>query len=362
VPVDQKLAQYLRRRGASQDEIEQAAAEGWLTLLAIDRSLFAEPAKYTREEIAERSGVDPEVSRLLWRALGFPDVPDGQIAFSEESVDVLCTLNERIEAWFMRRSASESDANEALITQVRALSAGFARVAEVLSDSFVDSVDAAHSLGLGDEDIARIYVENLKWDSVSRLFDYVLRLQLRAAAWRKLATEDDTATRPTLAVGFLDLVGYTALSQMLDEDEIGLLVARFEALTHDTIAQLGGRLVKTIGDEVMFVAESPTVAARIALRLTERTGEDAVLPDARAGIAYGPVVAREGDYYGPMVNLAHRLVEVAYPGTILVCDALHDALVDDPGFTFGRTRQRRIRDIGRVGTWPLRARQREPAG
>jgi adenylate cyclase len=360
--VDRKLAQFLRRRGASPEEIEQAEADGWLTLLAIDRSLFAEPAKYTREEIAERSGVDPEVSRLLWRALGFPDVPDGAVVFSEESVEVLGALQERIEAWFMRRNATESDANDALIAQVRALSAGFARVAEVLSDSFVDSVVAARELGLGDEDIARIYVENLKWESVEHLVDYVLRLQLRAAAWRKLATEDDASTRPTLAVGFLDLVGYTALSQVLDEDELGSLVARFEALTHDTIAQLGGRLVKTIGDEVMFVAESPGVAARIALRLTERTGEDAVLPEARAGLAYGPVVAREGDYYGPMVNLAHRLVELAYPGTILVCDELHDAVADDPGFTFGRTRQRRIRDIGRVGTWPLRAREREPAG
>src|SRR5262249_13888116 len=156
-----------------------------------DRSLFSEPAKYTREEIAARSGVEPEVSRLLWRALGFPDVPDGAVVFSEESVDVLNTLHERIEAWFMRRSATAADANDALIAQVRALSAGFARVAEVLSDSFVDSVAAAHELGLGDEDIAKLYVENLKWDSVERLFDYVLRLQLRAAAWRKLATEDD---------------------------------------------------------------------------------------------------------------------------------------------------------------------------
>jgi adenylate cyclase len=162
-------------------------------------------------------------------------------------------------------------------------------------------------------------------------------------------------------VGFLDLVGYTALSQLLHEEELALLVARFEELTHDTVAQHGGRLVKTIGDEVMFVAEVPAVAARIALRLTERTGDDEVLPDARAGLAFGPVVAHEGDYYGPVVNLAHRLVEIAYPGTVLVCDALHDALEGDPTFSFGRSRSRKIRDIGRVGTWPLRAREREPA-
>ena len=120
--------------------------------------------------------------------------------------------------------------------------------------------------------------------------------------------------------------------------------------------------MKTIGDEVMFVSESPAVAAQIALRLTERTGDDAVLPDARAGSAYGSVVAREGDYYGPIVNLAHRLVELAYPGTVLASDELHDAVADDPAFAWGRSRDRKIRDIGRVGTWPLRAGDRGGRG
>ena len=86
-----------------------------------------------------------------------------------------------------------------------------------------------------------------------------------------------------------------------------------------------------------------------------------MLPDARAGLAYGSVVAREGDYYGPVVNLAHRLVELAYPGTVLASDELHDAIADDPSFTWGRSRDRKIRDIGRVGTWPLRAGNPEAA-
>jgi adenylate cyclase len=244
---------------------------------------------------------------------------------------------------------------------VRAASAGFARVAEVLSDAIVDTVTRARAAGLGDDEIAELFVDNLEWESVAKLYDYVLRLQLRAAVWRKLASEEPATVASELAVGFLDLVGYTALSQLLDEQELAILVARFEALTHDTVAQHGGRLVKSIGDEVMFVAEDPAVAAQIALRLTERTGDDAVLPDARAGLALGAVVAQEGDYYGPVVNLAHRLVEVAYPGTVLVSDAMHDALEGDPSFSFGRSRTRRIRDIGRVGTWPLRAREREPA-
>ncbi len=312
--------------------------------------------------MAEQSGIEPEVSARLWRALGFADVPEGAPVFNQESIDVLRTLQNRVEAWFVRRDDRPGDPIETLVQQVRALSGGFARVAEALSDSIVDSVEAARHGGLDDATIAAIYTENLEWDALSKLFDYVLRLQMRDAVWRKLAINDVSATRPTLAVGFLDLVGYTALSQLLDDDELGTLVSRFEELTHDTIAEHGGRLVKTIGDEVMFVSESPAVTARIALRLTERTGDDSVLPDARAGLAFGSVVAREGDYYGPIVNLAHRLVEIAYPGTVLASEELHDAIEDHPSFTWGRSRDRKIRDIGRVATWPLRAGDPEVTG
>ncbi len=360
--MDPNLEHFLLERGATPDEIKQAESEGWLTLLTIDRSLFETAAVFSRQEVAEQSGVDPEVSVRLWRALGFADVPEGAPVFTQESINVLRTLQQRVEAWFMRRDDRQVDPIETLVRQVRALSGGFARVAEALTDSIVDSVEAARAGGLDDGTIAAVYTENLEWESLSRIFDYVLRLQMRDALWRKLAIDDVSATRPTLAVGFLDLVGYTALSQVLDDDELGALVSRFEELTHDTIAELGGRLVKTIGDEVMFVSESPVVTARIALRLTERTGDDAVLPNARAGLAYGSVVSREGDYYGPIVNLAHRLIELAYPGTILASGALHDAVGADPSFAWGRSRNRKIRDIGRVETWPLRAGEPVPAG
>jgi len=353
--VDPKLEHFLIDRGATPEEIERAAAEGWLTLLTIDRSLFDTAATFSREDVAERSGIDSEVSARLWRALGFPDVPDRTPVFTQESINVLRTLQERVHRWFMRRNDSQLDPIETLVQQVRAISGGFARVAESLSDSIIDSVDAARDAGLDDETIALVYTENLEWESLSEIFDYVLRLQMRDAVWRKLAIDDVSATRRLLAVGFLDLVGYTALSQQLEDDELAALVSRFEELTHDTIAELGGRLVKTIGDEVMFVSEAPEITARIALRLTERTGDDSVLPEARGGIAFGSVVAREGDYYGSVVNLAHRLVELAYPGTVLASAELHDAIAGDPSFSWGRSRDRKIRDIGRVGTWPLRA-------
>jgi adenylate cyclase len=109
---------------------------------------------------------------------------------------------------------------------------------------------------------------------------------------------------------------------------------------------------------VMFVDADIANAAHIALRLTERSAVDEVLPEARAGLAAGSALSQEGDYYGPVVNLASRLVELARPGTVLVSSEVHDALAGDPAFVWHRLRSRRIRDIGRIEVWALeRARE-----
>jgi adenylate cyclase len=172
--------------------------------------------------------------------------------------------------------------------------------------------------------------------------------------WRKYAgREPGQVGEQLLTVGFVDLVGYTALSQELEEEELASLVSRFEEIAYDTVAEHGARVVKMIGDEVMFVTERPAAAARIALKLSERSAVDEVLPEARAGLACGPVVAHEGDYYGPVVNLASRLVELARPGSVLTSEEMHGALADDESFGFQRLRSRKIRDIGRVEIWLL---------
>jgi adenylate cyclase len=229
-----------------------------------------------------------------------------------------------------------------------------ARIAEVQSDSLVAAVQARREAGLTDDEIAVEVTNSLDWSRLSRLFDYALRLQLRASARRKLTASNPSAIgAEELAVGFVDLVGYTALSQELEPEELAALVTRFEELAYDTVAEHGGRVVKTIGDEVMFVAVEIANAARIALRLTERSAVDELLPEARAGLAAGTVLAQEGDYYGPVVNLASRLVELARPGTVLASSEVRDAIVDDPAFVWHRLRSRRIRDIGRVEVWAL---------
>ena len=348
--MNRRLRAFLRKRGASHDEIEHAKAEGRLALLAFDRQLMPGRARYTFALAAEQAGVEVETAQRLWRALGFPDPPPDARRFTDEDVEVLTTLRE----WFRGGVFGTARSLDALVQQVRVVGGSLARVAEVQSDVVIGALRSARASGLTDEELAELVPESLDWDRITRLLDYVMRLQLRAALWRKYAGGDpDQQGTQFLTVGFVDLVGYTALSQELEQEEIAELVGRFEALAYDTVAEHGARVVKMIGDEVMFVSEDASAAALIALRLTERSAVDDVLPEARAGLACGPVVTYEGDYYGPVVNLASRMVGLARPGSVLASEELHDVLRDDDAFRFDRLRSRRIRDIGRVEVWLL---------
>jgi adenylate cyclase len=348
--MNRKLRSFLRRRGATPDEIAEAERDGRLVLLTVDHQLLPGRPRYTFAEACRRASFDLDSAKRLWRALGFPDPPDDERMFRDEDVESLITLRRQIASTIV----PIGEAYEELVQNVRVVGGALARIAEVQTDSLFTAVQAGREAGLTEEEIANQISGALDWNRLARLIDYALRLQLRAVARRKLATSDPGATgAEELSVGFVDLVGFTALSQELDPEDLAALVTRFEGLAYDTVVEHAGRVVKTIGDEVMFVAVDPASAARIAIRLTERSGDDELLPDARAGLAYGSVLAQEGDYYGPVVNLASRLVERARPGSVLTSSELRDALGDDPAFSWQRLRSRRVRDIGRVEIWAL---------
>src|SRR5207237_7796937 len=98
-----------------------------------------------------------------------------------------------------------------------------------------------------------------------------------------------------------DLVGYTPLSQQLPVEELAELVSRFESVAYDAIAASGGRVVKLIGDEVMFVALDAVAAVDAALSLIDAFRDDGSAITPRGAIAVGELLARGGDYYGPTV-------------------------------------------------------------
>lgn len=343
------LRRSLIEAGASEGDIERAAAEGWLPVLALDRILMPGAPKYDLAGLAREAGTDIGTAARIWRSLGFPDMPAGIAAFTDQGVEMLRAAVTRVDT---ERSAQFFD------RQVRVISASLARIAEVEADMIADALEILAETGEDPEEMTAMLVDQLDWTTIARLVDYAHRLQLRAAVWRRLARDIAGAT-VDIGIGFVDLVGYTAISEEVDDKSLGELLTRFELLTSDIIAEHGGRVVKTIGDEVMFagVAKETTL---IAIEIVRRAAEDSMLPPVRAGVACGPLIARDGDYYGSAVNLASRVTDRARPGTVLASESLRGALRDDVDFAWRTIGRRRLRGIGEVELFRVRRAGGEP--
>ena len=149
----------------------------------------------------------------------------------------------------------------------------------------------------------------------------------RSVAERELEVDQRAVT---VGLGFVDLVGSTPWAARLSLKEHALALGGFEAAAWDIALDHGGRVVKLIGDEAMFLAPSGTDATRIALQLIRAVADDAALPLARGAVGHGTVGARDGDYFGPLVNLVARAVKVADPGSVVVTEVVRAALGDSP--------------------------------
>jgi adenylate cyclase len=148
---------------------------------------------------------------------------------------------------------------------------------------------------------------------------------LRDAIARQRASHTDTTDRSLsrLAVGFVDLVGFTPISRQAAPSDLLQLIGQFELEAFEVAAAHNGRVVKHIGDEVMFVALDVAAGCSIAAALTDAFDTKGIEP--RAGLAFGDVISRYGDYYGPVVNLAARLADLAVPKEVLVDAAAAEA-------------------------------------
>ncbi len=293
--------------------------------------------RYTRTEVAERAEVDIEHARTLWRALGFADVDDGNVAFTDRDVEALRTVQSLVDMGILDRGQQ--------LAVTRAMGQALSRLAEWQ----VATLTAALSSGSGTGSTAPMSPEDATVAArelvpvMEGLIGYVWRRHLAATAARTFAAgPGDAAARP-MVVGFADLVGFTSLTRHVDENTLAALVDRFEAIAYDVIAATGGRVVKTVGDEVMFTADEAAAGAEIAVSLAERVGAEADLPDLRVGVACGNVVARLGDVYGEPVNIASRLTSFARPGSVLVDRDFATALEGDDRWQLRRVPPRPVR-------------------
>ena len=187
--------------------------------------------------------------------------------------------------------------------------------------------------------------------------DYVWRRHLAANADR-LFHSTGPGDRRELAVGFADLVGYTSRSRGMGGRELGAMVEDFESIAAEVIARHHGRVVKTVGDGVLFTANGAVDAVEIGLRLPEAwDAEDR--PPLRVGAAYGAVLTRLGDIYSPVVNLASRLTSLGRPGTTLVDRELAQRLRGLSAYRVRPLRRVSVRGYDHLQPWLVR---RRPAG
>jgi adenylate cyclase len=176
------------------------------------------------------------------------------------------------------------------------------------------------------------------------------------AAVLQVSAAPSAVDRP-LIVGFADRVGFRSMSRALDSPQLARMVGRFEAVAHENILTRGGRVVKIVGDEVMFSVDETVRAAEIALGLVDAHARHDDLPDIRVGVASGPTLAWEGDLFGPTVNLASRLVDFARPATVVVSDEFGTRLQEHGGFELRHLRPVKLKGVGRVRTWVVRRAQ-----
>ena len=290
-----------------------------------------------------------EVAEQLWRLLGFPRTDDEDRAFTEADVEAL-----RLTRELMELGVLGPDSQAAL---VRTWGRSYARLAEwqttLLADIATDDPDPAHRL----TELAQSVLPR-----VESLQSYVWRRHLASATSRALAVESATTPVSTMAVCFVDIVGYTSRSKSLAEAELVAWLEHFEDAATGIVVDRGGRMIKTIGDEVLFVADRAEDAADAALEMTARgADDDDPFPAVRAGIAYGDVVSRLGDVFGATVNIAARLTSVARPGTVLVDEGCHETLSgDDPGspYALRRTRRVSVKGYAKLQPWVLRRAER----
>jgi class 3 adenylate cyclase len=310
------LLEFLAEEGCTLDEMITANARGRLFGLAGDRKVRPGRDELTLREVAELTGTDLGLVHRLWQAYGLPIVdPDTKVASRDDASTVPLFAS-----------------MAAILGEEGAL--GLARVAAASVARFADAVSAALRVAVSDlgieasgseETTARTFAGLAAvTPQVGHALDVLLRHHLEAARRQfELSESNDVALtgQIRLAVGFADLTGFTAMSQVATSNELGRMLDAFEAVATDAVHGAGGRVVKFIGDAVMYVHPSAAEAVSIARRLVA----DCEQP-VRAGLSYGLLLAQDGDYFGPPVNLAARLTDAATARQVLVSGDLRQRL------------------------------------
>ena len=316
------LIEYLAGLGFTADEMIEAEQQGRLFGLAGDAVARSGRPTYSLRMAAKEVGVPLAQLEAAWAALGLVVAGPDVLVLTQADVDAFGT-------WASLKTLVGDDRALGLL---RVVGASLERQAEAISTVVRQGLPAIQLNHTHDElATAKAYRSIAEFvPRMGAMLDAVLRHHLTAARTHFEGVLRDTSQSVTCGVGFADLTGFTALTQTLTPTELSDWLVEFGGAVTDLVHADGGRIVKFIGDEVMWVTSTPQLLVKVAVDLVEhpRAREAGLL--VRAGLAYGQVLAIAGDYWGTPVNLAARLVAAAAPGQILVASDVRDELPDWP--------------------------------
>jgi class 3 adenylate cyclase len=327
------LAEMLVLRGTPVEAIAEDSG-----LIPLQRRMWAHIFVGTDELVplavaAKHVDLDVADAEEVVRLLGLPIAEDARMALDD--VDLLKTF----------RQLTSVFGEEAARQITRTIGASMARIAEALVSTTRVGFETPVLEQAPYADFVRLagpLVEEY-FPRLALVMDRVFRYHIFATSGQAWGVDEETSAMTiTRAVGFADMVGFTTEAGNLSTRGLTEMIDRFEGRVSESIGKRGGRAVKFIGDEVFFSFIDPNAACACALDLLE-LADDKTMPDVRVGIAYGEIVARSGDYYGPVVNLASRLVDVAEAGTALVSDELARQAT---AFTFEELEPRELKGVG----------------
>lgn len=316
------LIKYLDDLGFTIEEMAEAEQRGRLFGLAGDVLQWSGRPIYTLAAAAEKLGLSADEVAHAWALLGLTVAGSDVPALSQADVDGLAT-------WVALKSVVGEDGAFGLL---RVLGAAMSRLAEAESTMIRSGIPDIQMTHTHDE-LATAQAYRAIAEFVPRLgalIDVVHRHHLTSARTHFEGVIRDTSASVVCGIGFADLSGFTVLTQSLSPTELQMLLNEFGATVADVVHADGGRVVKFIGDAVMWVSSSAHRLAKAAVDLVNhpRAREEGL--QVRAGLAYGTALAINGDYFGNPVNLAARLVAIAEPEQVLIDSALQARLPDWP--------------------------------
>jgi adenylate cyclase len=313
----------------------------------LEREILREEPSLTADEIVDED--ERAIAAQLWRALGFAD-PGDAAAFTKADREAMATL-------FALVTSGRIDSHTA-VRLTRAIGQTMAKLADWQVATLSEFVEELEGAGRGTGSRLRTGFDLIRGvqPPIEALMMYAWRRHLAAAVSRieALGAGASDIHTATLTVGFADLVSFTQLTIGLGEEDLADLVEEFDSACADLVTAGGGRVIKTLGDSVLFVADGPREAIDIASAIVDQIGGDPMQPDVHVGVATGQVLMRLGDVFGPPVNLASRLTGVARRNRV-ICDATTaDALRGRPGYAVRPLTERAVRGFGNLKPFAVR--------